>query len=51
MELKRIVQNEEDAKKKKFFALKVTNFKDIDAEDKECQSESNEDMDLLFLTR
>lgn len=45
MELKRLVNDKEDEKKKKKnIALIVTKIKDIESEDKYCPSKSNEFM-------
>ena len=41
--------NEEGDKKTKILALKVTNVKDMESENKDCQSESDEDINLMFL--
>lgn len=49
MELKRLTNDEEDNKKnKKTIKLKVISSEDIDLEDKEYQSKTNEFMKFMF---
>lgn len=48
MELKRLVKNEKCDKKKKNIALKATDVKDVELEDVDLQSESDEYMNLTF---
>lgn len=48
MKLKRLAGNEKDDKKKKSHTLKVIGAKDTEARYKDGQSESDEDMDLIF---
>lgn len=51
MELKRIVDDEEDNKKnRKIIVLKATNIKDMESNDEDCQSEINKFMRFMFQT-
>lgn len=48
MILKILAKNEEGCKNRKSLALKVTDVKDMESEDKDCKSESDEDIYLIF---
>lgn len=49
IEPNRLVENEEDDKKKKFFELIVTKAKDMESKGEGCQIQSNEDIDIKIL--